>query len=178
MSEISGSFTLKERSMPSTLLLEYRQAGGRWSGHSDHKMEAMGWRLQSNKMDRAWVSHTVNLSYLPGWFMTWVTRGKTNVYHVKATDILMSLLEQLSLSPNIIGFCPFLRPYHLQLPNLANDPCQWALRSVPHLSLGLIFHPFKIQQVFLPLEASLMPPSVGYFKSSCPLVFYSIHAVH
>ena len=55
MSEISGSFTLKERSMPSTFLLEYRHAGGSWSGHSDHEMEAMGW-----------VSHTVNLSYLPG----------------------------------------------------------------------------------------------------------------
>lgn len=45
-----------------------------------------------------------------------------NVYHVKATDVLMSLLEQLSLSPNISDFCPFLLPYHLQLPNLANDP--------------------------------------------------------
>lgn len=52
--------------MPSTLLLEYRHDGRSWSGHSDREKEAMGWRLQSNKMERAWVAHTVNLSYLPG----------------------------------------------------------------------------------------------------------------
>lgn len=65
--EIFGSFTSKERSIPSPLLLlEYSHDGGSWSGLSDHETEATGWRLQRNKMEKAWVSHTVDLSYYPG----------------------------------------------------------------------------------------------------------------